>query len=70
VKSPTKQRKSGLPNRWRIYIRERTIPKSVHKERIIDNANVFDISLSAEDMQVLDGLNEDLRKCWDPTKVR
>ncbi|OQB15887.1 MAG: Glyoxal reductase [Firmicutes bacterium ADurb.Bin193] len=34
------------------------IPKSVHKERIIENAGFFDFELSLEDMQKIDNLNE------------
>ncbi len=31
------------------------------------NADVFDFSISPEDMALLDDLNEDLRITWDPT---
>jgi diketogulonate reductase-like aldo/keto reductase len=46
------------------------IPKSVHKERIEENLKVFDFEISAEDMEILDGLNENLHLCWDPTKLK
>jgi len=42
--------------RWALQKEVVTIPKSVHKERILENAAVFDFSLSAEDMEALDGL--------------
>ena len=43
--------------RWALQKGVVTIPKSVHKERILENAAVFDFSLSAEDMAALDGLD-------------
>lgn len=55
--------------RWCIEQQVVVIPKSVKPKRIIENAQVFDFSLSAEDMQALDGLNENLRTAWDPTSV-
>ena len=43
--------------RWALQKEVVTIPKSVHKERIVENASVFDFSLSAEDMAALDALD-------------
>jgi diketogulonate reductase-like aldo/keto reductase len=43
--------------RWSLQKGVITIPKSVHKERILENAAVFDFSLTAEDMAALDGLD-------------
>jgi diketogulonate reductase-like aldo/keto reductase len=45
------------------------IPKSANRKRILENANVFDFELAAEDMRLLDSFNEDLRTCWDPTNA-
>jgi diketogulonate reductase-like aldo/keto reductase len=45
------------------------IPKSVHRERIAENARVFDFVIDEADMKKLDGCNENLRTCWDPTGV-
>ena len=45
------------------------IPKSSKKERILENYLVFDFKISKEDMKTLDGFNENLRTCWDPTKA-
>jgi methylglyoxal/glyoxal reductase len=44
--------------RWALQKGLVVIPKSVHRERIIENANVFDFSLSPQDIAILDGLNE------------
>ncbi|WNG49654.1 aldo/keto reductase [Archangium minus] len=55
--------------RWCLQHELVVIPKSVHEERIRENASVFDFSLSSEDMQRLDGMNEDLYTGWDPTDV-
>lgn len=56
--------------RWSMQHGCIPIPKSVHKERIEENINVFDFELSDEDMATLDGLNENLRLCWDPTNLK
>jgi diketogulonate reductase-like aldo/keto reductase len=45
------------------------IPKSADRRRIFENADVFDFEISAEDMRILDGFNENLRTCWDPTNA-
>jgi len=55
--------------RWALEHELVVIPKSVHPERIRENAGVFDFSFTPEDMRILDGLNENFRKCWDPTNV-
>ncbi|WP_188497483.1 aldo/keto reductase [Pullulanibacillus pueri] len=52
--------------RWDIQHGIVTIPKSVHKERIIENANIFDFTLSEEDMRLIDQMNQDYRFGPDP----
>ena len=52
--------------RWDLQHEVVTIPKSVHKERIVANSQIFDFKLSAEDMQVLDKLDEGRRVGPDP----
>jgi len=47
--------------RWELQMEVVTIPKSVHKERIIENCNVFDFELDAEDMQRITGLDQGYR---------
>jgi diketogulonate reductase-like aldo/keto reductase len=44
--------------RWCIQHDVPVIPKSTHRERLAENANVFDFSLSDEDMAKLDALDE------------
>lgn len=55
--------------RWAIQHDLVVIPKSVHKERIIENANVFDFILDESDMEILDNMDEGFRSSWDPTKI-
>lgn len=56
--------------RWSLQHGCVVIPKSVHKERIEENIQVFDFELSDSDMKALDALNEDLHLCWDPTTIK
>lgn len=56
--------------RWGLQHRLVVIPKSTREDRIRENSQVFDFKISAEDMLVLDGLNENLRTNWDPTGVQ
>lgn len=55
--------------RWAIEQKIVVIPKSIKKERIIENSKVFDFAISEEDMKILNSLNEDFRTCWDPSEV-
>ncbi|PPA81101.1 aldo/keto reductase [Brevibacillus laterosporus] len=52
--------------RWDLQHKVLVIPKSVRKERIIENAGLFDFELTDEDMTMLDGLNRDQRFGPDP----
>jgi diketogulonate reductase-like aldo/keto reductase len=53
--------------RWALQHDVVVIPKSANRQRIVEDADVFDFTISAEDMRTLDGFNENLRTCWDPT---
>jgi 2,5-diketo-D-gluconate reductase A len=44
--------------RWCVQHDVPAIPKSTHRERIAENANIFDFSLATEDMAELDALDE------------
>merc|ERR1712093_410809 len=54
--------------RWGMQKGFIVIPKSIKKERIEDNARVFDFTLSEEDMKSLEDLNENLVTDWDPSE--
>jgi len=53
--------------RWAIEHDLVVTPKTVNKERIFENANIFNFCLQEENMRILDNMNEDFRACWDPT---
>jgi len=52
--------------RWGIQHGHVILPKSVRRERIAENAAVFDFALDADAMTKLDGLEEGLATGWDP----
>ncbi|WP_449539738.1 aldo/keto reductase [Ferdinandcohnia sp. Marseille-Q9671] len=52
--------------RWDLQNGVVTIPKSTKEHRIIENANVFDFELTNEEMEIIHGLNENLRVGPDP----
>ncbi|WP_297761745.1 aldo/keto reductase [uncultured Muriicola sp.] len=52
--------------RWDLQKGVVTIPKSSKRQRIIDNAAIFDFSISKEDMAVLDKLDKGKRFGPDP----
>ncbi len=57
--------------RWVLQHGLIVIPKSVHPERILENAQVFDFEIIQEDMDALDGLNENysvVSPDWAPDK--
>ncbi|RUL50351.1 aldo/keto reductase [Lysinibacillus antri] len=52
--------------RWDLQNEVVTIPKSTKEHRIIENANVFDFELTSEEMEIIHGLNQNLRVGPDP----
>ncbi|WP_409295480.1 aldo/keto reductase [Peribacillus sp. SCS-26] len=52
--------------RWDLQNGVVTIPKSTKEHRIIENADVFNFELTAEDMAAIDELNKDQRVGADP----
>jgi diketogulonate reductase-like aldo/keto reductase len=55
--------------RWVLQKEIVIIPKSSRKERILENADVFDFKISSEDIRLLDSFNQDLRTSWDPSTI-
>jgi diketogulonate reductase-like aldo/keto reductase len=56
--------------RWSLQKGFVTIPKSTRRERIAENAAIFDFALGAEAMATLDDLNEEHHLTWDPRQER
>jgi len=54
--------------RWAIQHNFAVIPKSTTPARIIENIDVFDFSLSSEEMALIDGLNRDMRIGPEPNE--
>lgn len=52
--------------RWHLERGEVIIPKSVHRNRIKENSEVFDFSLTQEDRAKIDSLNTETRYGGDP----
>ncbi len=55
--------------RWHVQNDIIVIPKSVHPERIKENADIFDFELSDEDMAAINRLNRNERFGKDPDHV-
>jgi diketogulonate reductase-like aldo/keto reductase len=55
--------------RWGIEHGVVEIPKSTHRERIVENGRVFDFTLSRSEMDTLDGLRGGPRVGWDPAEI-
>jgi len=53
--------------RWSLQHGYVPLPKSVRKERIIENSEIQSFIIEATDMKRLDGLDEYLVTDWDPT---
>ncbi|MED4039905.1 aldo/keto reductase [Niallia taxi] len=52
--------------RWDLQNDIVTIPKSIKEHRIIENADIFDFELTAEDLEKINGLNKNERVGADP----
>jgi diketogulonate reductase-like aldo/keto reductase len=55
--------------RWALQKGLVVIPKSSNKNRISENAQVFDFAISVEDMNALDSFHRELHTSWDPSSV-
>lgn len=52
--------------RWDLESDVVTIPKSTNERRLIENIDIFDFSLSKDDIEKIDSLNKNLRVGPDP----
>jgi diketogulonate reductase-like aldo/keto reductase len=58
-----------LALRWALQHDLVVIPKSIHRERIIENTQIFDFEITPEDMQAINDLNENywlINPSWNP----
>lgn len=55
--------------RWMLQKGVIVIPKSVHRERIIANADIYDFELTNEEMAVVDGLDRGERTGAHPDHI-
>ena len=55
--------------RFLIQLNLIIIPKSVTRERIIQNIDILDFEIKKEDFKSLLTLDKNLRTCWDPTRI-
>lgn len=55
--------------RWALQHDVVIIPKSQHRARITENADLYGFTLDPKDMSALDRLDEGFRTCWDPTSI-
>ncbi len=55
--------------RWTLQKEVIVIPKSSRREKIRENADIFDFKISSEDMDRLDAFHKNLRVSWDPTTI-
>jgi diketogulonate reductase-like aldo/keto reductase len=52
--------------RWILQHGVTTIPKSVHRERLVENADVYDFELSDEEMARIDSVDRGQHMGRDP----
>lgn len=55
--------------RWCIDYGVVALTKSVHKDRIAQNIDIFDFKLDEQDMKKLKALDKNMRTNWNPTNV-
>jgi diketogulonate reductase-like aldo/keto reductase len=55
--------------RWALQKKQAVIPKSSNPARIVQNADIFDFQIGADEMVRLDGLDDDSRFCPDPLSM-
>jgi diketogulonate reductase-like aldo/keto reductase len=55
--------------RWGLQKGHVIIPKAATSEHIVENAGIFDFTLSDAEMEEMSGFESGLRVSWDPTGV-
>ncbi len=55
--------------RWILDLGVIVLPKTATPERVVENINLFDFSLSADDSAKIAKLHTGFRTSWDPTNV-
>jgi len=55
--------------RWCVEQDFVVLPKSIHKDRIAENIDIFDFKLDDEDLIELKSIDKNYRTCWDPTNI-
>ena len=55
--------------RWEVQSGIVVIPKSVHRERIVENAGIFDFTLTEAEMSQINALDKNSRVGADPLHV-
>ncbi len=55
--------------RWGIQHDAVVIPKSSHRDRIFENADIFDFEISEEDLERMNKLDENLRSSANPHEI-
>jgi len=55
--------------RWSLELQVPVIPKSTHKHRMEENLNLFDFSLTGEEVQKLNHLDDNKVLTWTPYSV-
>ncbi len=56
--------------RWAVELGAVPIPKSTHVNRIQENIDIFDFSLTEREMQDIQALSDGTRTCWDPSQMK
>ena len=64
-----KKSSSQILIRWCLEHQISTIPKSADRQHLQENMDVFDFTLSEEDMMKLNQLNIDSPVTWDPRRI-
>ncbi len=56
--------------RWALQHNVIPLPKSSHRERIKENAGIFDFNIGDQEMEKLNALNENYRLAMDPHEIK